>query len=315
MLFMRSLSWLLFIFFLFITPFSKAEKLPFRKIISNLNANVSLLTYNVWGLPIALPGHDQNFRFISLADSLLKKNSDILCLQEIFSSKFRKLNLDKLSREYRFYTDYTCSQTILPGFKKDCHGGLATFSKFPILEEKFYAFPEFDDMRWEEKIGAKGFLVSKIQFPYKTSYVVNTHLYSGGLEMDEAIREKQMHFMHKVIDSLNAQLPIILMGDFNIAHPELCNDNFAFSTKVYNYITHEMGFDDSIENYAENKQYYTIDPKSNHYCDSSEGRQKLDYIFFRKGNKKIEILKTYIEMNNGCTLSDHFAFAAEINLK
>ena len=41
---------------------------------------------------------------------------------------------------------------------KDCHGGFwLLFSVFPIEEEKFYEYPVFPGMRWEEKIGAKGF--------------------------------------------------------------------------------------------------------------------------------------------------------------
>lgn len=275
-----------------------------------------ILTYNVWGLPVFLPGHEDDLRFPSMADSILKRQPDILCLQEVFSVYFRSQNLEKLKNQYYYGSDYNCSQSIIPFVYKDCHGGLATFSVFPIEDEKFYEYPVFPGMRWEEKIGAKGFLLTKIDLPSGKIWVVNTHLYSGPSRNDEAIRLSQVKYMMEVLEGLDLKLPIMMAGDFNIAHPGLSNNKMKFPNDVYSILQSRWHFNDAVHQYSKAQQWYTIHPESNKYCNSSEGNQKLDYIFFKNyGKKCINILHNAVEMKGVATLSDHHAFASVFNLE
>ncbi len=274
-----------------------------------------ILTYNVWGLPVYLPGHEDDNRFPFIADSLLDSDPDILCLQEVFSVHFRSLNLSKLKSRYHYGSDYDCSQSIVPFVYKDCHGGLATFSKYPILEEKFYQYPLFPGMRWEEKIGAKGFLLTLIDLPFGKVWVVNTHLYAGPNDNDELIRLSQLRYMMKIVKDLNTHFPLILAGDFNIAHPNLTNNKLKISTQAYQMIQNLWQFQDAVESYTKSNQLFTIDPNQNKYCDSREGCQKLDYIFYKAGRfKSISILGNTVEMKGAATLSDHHAFSTVFKL-
>ncbi|MBK8699531.1 MAG: endonuclease/exonuclease/phosphatase family protein [Saprospiraceae bacterium] len=307
--------------FLCLIPFISTE-LPLKNLPHSGNlcfdfrSDYTIMSYNVWGLPISLPTHDQGNRFLDIADSLIYRNADVLCLQEIFSKKFRDLNVGKLAGLYQYYSDYHCNKTIIPGFVKDCYGGLATFSKYEILEEQFYAFPELPEMRWEEKIGAKGFLLTKIEFPSGEAWVLNTHLYSGPDAQDETIRMEQIKFIHEQLEQLQTDLPIFMAGDFNIAHPGLDNHKFDFPNTAYEYISSTMGFNDSVEKYDKRHQYFTINPGQNRYCDSTEGKQKLDYIFYKNGcRRQISIQKNYVDMREKSSRSDHLAFAAVVKIK
>lgn len=309
----------LMLLFFWVEPLKEdqgSQNLP-KKIDLTLNfqREYKILTYNVWGLPVYLPGHEDDNRFPFIADSLVDRDPDILCLQEIFSVHFRSLNLSKLKSRYHYGSDYDCSQSIVPFVYKDCHGGLATFSKYPILEEKFYPYPVFPGMRWEEKIGAKGFLLTLIDLPYGKVWVVNTHLYAGPDDNDELIRLSQLQYMMKILKVLDTELPLILAGDFNIAHPELVNNKLTFSTKAYDMIQNQWQFQDAVDNYTNSSQLFTIDPDHNKYCDSKEGCQKLDYIFYRGGlSKCISILHNTVEMKGAATLSDHHAFSTVFKL-
>ncbi|MBK7223012.1 MAG: endonuclease/exonuclease/phosphatase family protein [Saprospiraceae bacterium] len=133
------------------------KNLPKKKeLCLDYKSDFKITSYNVWGLPVTLPGHEDDKRFPHIADTLIKLSPDILCLQEVFSTQFRHLNLPKLMNQYYYFSDYTCNQSIVPWVQRDCHGGLATFSRFPVLEEHFQPFPQVEGMRWEEKLGAKG---------------------------------------------------------------------------------------------------------------------------------------------------------------
>jgi hypothetical protein len=51
---------------------------------------LTLISYNTWGLPISLSGHDQERRFADVSENLLKEEPDILMLQETFHTSIRE---------------------------------------------------------------------------------------------------------------------------------------------------------------------------------------------------------------------------------
>ena len=287
------------------------KNLPKKKeLCLDYKSDFKITSYNVWGLPVTLPGHDDDKRFPLIAEALIKLSPDILCLQEVFSTQFRHLNLPELLSNYYYYSDYTCNQSIVPWVQRDCHGGLATFSRYPILEEHFSPFPHVDGMRWEEKLGAKGCLLSKIDLPTGMVWVVNTHLYSGPSTKDESIRMAQIKIMENAIQNLQTNLPVVVAGDLNIAHHCLENNLMVFPKTAYSYLQQQMNLMDAVENYSIENQFYTIDPQSNVYCDSAEGAQKLDYVFYKNGKyRQFKVLQNSVEMKGAATLSDHHAFS------
>ena len=270
---------------------------------------IDLISYNTWGLPIELQGHQHKLRFPLIADSLLTLNNDIICLQETFHPILREYLLPKLQTEYYTGSDYTCNQDIIPFISKDCFGGLMTLSRYPIVEEMFYKFPTTNQTSIIEKIGSKGFLFTTILFGDRLLNVVNTHLYAGDNEVAERMRKQQMIFLHSTLERLPAyhQNTTLFLGDFNIHHPSV-----AYS-EVYDYLTDIMNVQDTKPNISPND--YTCDHLANKYVPSTEKRTKLDYIFIHEvENQTSNVLQSQRAMCSKKALSDHFAWSATIAL-
>ncbi|MEZ4912295.1 MAG: endonuclease/exonuclease/phosphatase family protein [Saprospiraceae bacterium] len=295
------------------SPFYKPK--PYLKAIKSYDEKVKLhdglievLSYNTWGLPIALDGHDQDRRFNVMGYELASINSEIIALQETFHSNLRQNILQTLGKTYYHCMDYSKNRNLLGLCHMDYLGGLMTFSKYPILEEKFYPFPDQPNSKIIELIGRKGFLISKIQFGDIECYIVNTHLYAGSSANDERHRKAQIEFLFrtlKELDIINER--IILVGDFNIQHPCL-----QFS-EVYQIITETHHFEDSKPIINEND--FTYNCRTNAYVPNNENKSKLDYIFLsRRMQEEFTVRNQGIEMNSPAPCSDHYGWKATLKL-
>jgi endonuclease/exonuclease/phosphatase family metal-dependent hydrolase len=270
---------------------------------------LTLISYNTWGLPISLSGHDQERRFADLSENLLKEEPDILMLQETFHTSIRENITSVLSGKYNSYTDYRKNRQIIPFINIDCHGGLMTLSKYPIVEEKFFPFPIFKETSFIEKTGAKGFLISKIKFGKENIYVLNTHLYAGHNDKAENQRKLQMEIIHKTLHELDLESEtLILAGDFNVHHPCVA------PSIVYDYITKELNYTDSKPEITE--EDYTMDHVSNPFVSEKEPRTKLDYIFTSKAfSDNYAVVRQARTMTHHKPYSDHFGWKVEVKRK
>lgn len=269
------------------------------------SGEVSVLSYNTWGLPISLYGHDQDYRFTRMSDSLALKKGDIIALQETFHPDLRHNLLGTLCKIYHTYSDYRCTRNTFAGLKMDCTGGLMTFSSFPIIDEKFYPFPIDNTYSLVERMGKKGFLVSHIQYGKKRITVINTHFYAGHNDAAENIRLQQIKYIHEVLNSNNFLVSdqSILLGDFNINHPDVA------CSKVYDYITQNMAFADSKPHILEKDFTYS---SANHYCNKNTPSTKLDYVFLKNISGGNIISQSRI-FDTDTPLSDHYGW--QINWK
>jgi endonuclease/exonuclease/phosphatase family metal-dependent hydrolase len=273
----------------------------------NLN-DVSILTYNIWGIPIWLPRVGLSNRFDKISKKLANDDFDIVCLQECFSKRFRNKVLKELSGSYYHSEYYKCNRKTFLGIVTDCHGGLMTFSKFPIVFEHFYPFPLTKDMDKTERIGRKGFLVTKvINQKRDTVCIINTHLYAGKTEKSEKFREVQIAFMDSILNVKKYyDYKCVLAGDINVNHPDISMNPEKGQSLVYSFISNKMNFVDSTPRLTSNE--YTIDFRKNRYCNGKDGLQKLDYIFFReKGTNKWNMHSSDILYTGDYSYSDHLA--------
>jgi endonuclease/exonuclease/phosphatase family metal-dependent hydrolase len=304
--------WLLIVLCVSVT-FVQSEKLP-KKLQSNFQVweqnesylnkieggEVNVLSYNTWGLPIALFGHDQAKRFSKMSDSIINIHADIIGLQETFHPDLRDKLLSHLTKDYYTFNDYRCGRTIIPGVEMDCTGGLMTFSVFPIIDEQFFPFPTNEKYSLIEKTGRKGFLVSYLRHGQKTITVVNTHLYAGHDEQAENIRMQQVQYILKVMNSqlIKSSDQTIMLGDFNIHHPDVaCSD-------VYDFIIQKMHFLDSKPHIDASDYTFT---DANAYCPNTKQGSKLDYVFTKPtvGGK---ILSQSRVLDSNQPLSDHYGW-------
>lgn len=260
-------------------PYSYEESNKFESNDEKYNfQEIDILSYNVWALPVWMPQSGIGNRYERISSHLLQSDHDIICLQESFNKRFRKKLIEKLGNRYYHTDNHLCSQNIFGPVRRDCHGGLMTLSKYPIISEEFHEYERNEEMRFEEKIGHKGFLVSIIDCPGQVMAIINTHLYAGPYSDDETQRLHQIKQIHKFLqcNSLLNQMPVFLIGDLNINHPDIVN---APKSKVYQFIINEMRFTDFAPNLNEN--YYTIDYSRNMYSGNNNGKQKLDYCMLR----------------------------------
>jgi len=166
---------------------------------------------------------------------LQEQNADIICFQEFYSSEdtthYRFNNVSKLRSVLRAsYSHIYYSITL----RKTDHWGMATYSRFPIINKKTVYFSDR---------GKKAFIYSDIVKGNDTIRVMNMHLQSIGFkeadykyveslqeEYDEAelkgalniLRRLKRAFVKRSVQAevvqneiRNSPYPVILCGDFN----------------------------------------------------------------------------------------------------
>jgi endonuclease/exonuclease/phosphatase family metal-dependent hydrolase len=144
-------------------------------------------------------------------------NYDIVCLQEVFTSKWSSRYRDVIERCLpQYYTAFCPTPSFWSGHLID--GGLIVLSKFPIMHTAFHPFKSNPNAM---RIADKGFLHVSIDVPtlLRPLHVINTHLHpnEGNLWFTSAsgVRARQVRQISEVIYAL-ADDPILLIGDFNI---------------------------------------------------------------------------------------------------
>lgn len=269
---------------------------------------LDLLSYNTWGLPIELVGHDHERRFKSMADSILDLEKDIICLQETFHPRLREHLLTKLGQNYYTLSDYRCSNEIVPFIEKDCYGGLMTLSIYPIMYEIFYKYPTSDKTSIIEKIGSKGFLLSVIKYGDRNINVINTHLYAGDNKHAEDMRIDQLEYMKSVLDTvLNIENPTFMLGDINIHHPDVAPSD------AYLFIDDMMAFTDTKPTLSDHD--FTSDSNCNKYVSADNRPSKLDYIFYKNlDHKSPKILYQSRCLDSKNPMSDHFGWSVTMKI-
>ena len=277
----------------------------------------SLLTYNLWGLPVWVPRSNQRQRFTELAKVLAEREETILCLQETFSKKLRQKLIPRLQENFHVYSDYNKSKRIAGLVPIDQKGGLMTLSKYPIVEEQFFQYPLNKKMRWEERFARKGFIWTKIKMPRGYINIINTHLYASGNNPSEQQRLLQIQYMEKVLDTIPDfyKFPTMLLGDINICHPYV-SQKYPHRTQslVYDYLLSEMNFIDSMPDICDDD--CTIHCDRNHYVSANNDLQKLDYCFLHiPDNYTHEIIHQAPLFDGMDAMSDHLAWYTKIKWK
>jgi len=275
------------------------------------NELMRVISYNTWGLPIPVAKSDQSFRFRLIPYALNQTNADIICLQETFHPELRNRILSRFNN-YNFLSDHECDKRKLLFIKTDCHGGLMTLSKYPVLDESFHEFPISNRGNFIEDIGAKGVLISKIEKGRDTVYILNTHLYAGESSKAESIRLSQLKYINNLIQKLG-DVNIILAGDLNFENPEIYWNQDLKAQLCYKYMIDQMGFIDSDFQFSEAS--CTINPKINPYTKAQDRLKKLDYIMVLNSlGKVIQIEDAKALAMKEWIYSDHLAWLTDIRL-
>ncbi len=269
---------------------------------------LSCLSLNIWDLPVWLPKLNRKQRMSELTQHLGALSPDLICLQESFTLKHRQKILAGLPK------DYSCagslqSRWMLPLVRADRTGGLAVISRFPFEDYRFVEHARSSRMRFDERLGRKGFVISQIQTAVGAIHVVNAHLNAGRAPRETEIRLQQLEILFSHLrEHCPAETPVIMAGDFNASPTTHFPLNTRYElTPEYQRIMAE-GFVDTLPRFDAETITYT--GRENVYAklmiDATEMPQKLDYIFYRPGGSlKIATLEARVVFNHGVFLSDH----------
>lgn len=315
---MYKFSYFLLTFILFIKPGTDAalhsdERNNVSKVMQE--ERFSLLSYNLWGLPISLEGHDQERRFDLIPDKIVELSADIVCLQECFDKNLRVKLKQGLFPHYNSMARFGCWRRAMGVLNMDCQGGLMTLSKFPIIEEQFIPFIHHKGTNMIEKIGAKGLLVTVIDLGRDTINVINTHMYSGNTEHSEEHRILQAQQIGEILDTMLLRLPYatMLAGDFNMAHPDIHNYNEEIvPSPSYHILVDDLCFEDSTPSIDESD--FTMSHEYNPYSsDHDGGHQKLDYCMMScASGTPLSFVKSDVVLTEDSALSDHMGLLSQI---
>ncbi len=226
---------------------------------------MKILSFNIWDLPM-WHVKDRSDRIKKITDYLKTSDAEIVCLQESFDPRHRKLIHGEMASAGFASTDKNFESRRVFFRKFDRTGGLAVFSKFPIIKNEFIPFNRFLSIFSPEYFGRKGMLTAVLQTPRGKIIVANTHLYRNFSFFDRFVRHRQMK---KVLDYLNNEksAPVILAGDFN--------EDFLAAKENFLKILGEGGFrmfqEEAAPSYRKNNPYNFLLGNSKRY----------DHIFCR----------------------------------
>lgn len=164
---------------------------------------MKIITWNIAYLPRFIRFRKKMPTITGLLWSILEKDPDIICLQEVFTKRIRRKLHEGLADKY---TIYKSAQKIL------LNGGLMVASKYRVKDINYRLF---SNNCGEDALCDKGFLHIMMENGLS---VINTHLNADpkfGLFMDpKKVRRCQLRTILRYINKLEGS--IILCGDLNI---------------------------------------------------------------------------------------------------
>jgi endonuclease/exonuclease/phosphatase family metal-dependent hydrolase len=175
---------------------------------------LTVLTYNVHGLPSAITGDDTLARLSQIGPLL--DTYDLVAIQEDFMEEGHQLLDDgtRLPFETRF------SDLVDPN--RVYGSGLSTFGVHPVLQEEGVHFSACYGLSGNSSdcLATKGFQIISLELdPGLPLYLVNTHLEAGADLGDQTARESNVNELIEVLSGLDLESPLIFLGDTNL-HPE-----------------------------------------------------------------------------------------------
>jgi endonuclease/exonuclease/phosphatase family metal-dependent hydrolase len=204
----------------------------------------TLISQNFFDVPL-LNRHRIN-KIRLLIDSIIEKNPEIICLQELTFPYSRKLILHKLiSAGYKVF-----AQKYLFGFNR---GGLLVASKYPIVYGEYIPYADrgvLASLQIADRAISKGFIHTKIKINSKLINLINTHLYcvyDDANQIQANSHESQLNQLLGYVNSLPGST--IVCGDLS----ERSGDSISFTnalskTKLINLMSMVIQNRVSVEN-------------------------------------------------------------------
>jgi endonuclease/exonuclease/phosphatase family metal-dependent hydrolase len=174
------------------------------------SGSLTVLNYNVWGLPEIITGSDPDIRLPQI--SPLLDEFDIALVQEDFA--YHAELSEQTSHPYQSDSNHTGLVT-----PEEMGDGLNRFSRFP--------FSGFERVPWPscngtlecggDCLATKGFTFARHQVEAGVEIdVYNLHNEAGRCDRDFVVRAASTEAILDEIDALSAERAVIVVGDFNL---------------------------------------------------------------------------------------------------
>ncbi len=174
------------------------------------DGSLTLLTYNVQGLPDSLSDSDRPTLERMEAISPLLGDYDVVGLQEDFDPDFHAALTDTPHPEQRWFDDTVDADRV--------YGAGLTFLAYdPVTDyaERHYAECNGVLDGASDCLASKGVQRITVELGTGTLSILNTHHEAGGGEADDAARRSQVLEVIDTIDALSGHA-IVLLGDTNL---------------------------------------------------------------------------------------------------
>jgi len=171
---------------------------------------MSVLTYNVHGLPSAITGDDTPARIEAIAPLL--DGFDIVGLQEDFDDANHEMLAAASDHETQVRFSDLVSDDRYYG------SGLSVFASFPLIETHHVHFTDCSGIvdGSSDCLASKGFQVIRLQLGAGELDVYNTHMEAGGGAEDNAARESNVLQLIDALQNYSADRAVLFVGDTNL---------------------------------------------------------------------------------------------------
>lgn len=256
---------------------------------------LSLLSFNTLGTTFFAP--DIRLRYKAIAETIIKRNIDIICFQEI-STYYNLQIMKRYLQEYPFclYSKH------ITGPK----GGLVLFSKIPVENTSYYQYKtlgSYTNITFYTKIIRNGILKCTLTDIPLT--ILNTHLVSDFTFAEDTSNllflqlKKQIDEAIHVVNTISKTKSVLLTGDFNMARDLSLYKDFIQKTEMKDV-------------FSQNTEP-TYDPERMRYRFAGKRPAIVDYIFLKQNTIKFDKIHTErlfdkpVELTNKkiTYLSDH----------
>lgn len=247
---------------------------------------LKVVSLNTWGKPKFITGLSSD-RFEDVAQFLRQEEIDVVALQEVWFEDAREIFLSLEG------VDVAESPFRNSLFLKN---GLATVSRFPILESLSYRFTAESGI---QALAEKGALFTVLELSASEHmHVWNVHLQSG--DSSATIRDKQVKELCDWIEEQDDGSPLLVLGDFNCSPGSEAFDQLLLSLQKKGEVeVSSVGA--------------TYDPELNTYA-TGEVPLTLDFVVSVTRSKAEKVTCQFDRIfDESEFISDHFGVLSEIS--
>ena len=270
-----------------------------HKLADNREGELSVLTYNIAGLP----------EFISSAKSPRSSSTKAI------AKKINRYDIVNVQEDFQYHKELYCKENLHPYRTEQkvaipYGDGLNTLSKFPIVEIRRIPWSACSG---SDCLAAKGFSLTRIEIAKNTLIdVYNVHATAQDDATAAKARQNNLLQLAKYIKKHSANHALLVMGDFN-AHFMAGWDNLA------NFV-HQTGLQDVWSKVINKGRLpeVQLDFVVKDKLSLNDNTESIDKIFYRNSlhitfeplSYKME--NKYFADRNGSALSDHYAISSRI---